>query len=252
MKNGMSRFTLVGVALISLLVTACGSDNSINSGDGSTMGSNDGTIDNSINSGDGSTMGSNDGTIGGSGDGFTGTLVDARDGQRYKTVRIGTQTWMAQNLNYSTGNSALGMTYTGKSVCYDLDVTYCGIYGQLYTWEDALTVCPQGWHLPSKEEFEDLLEFAKQNVGEGNAEYLHSTYLRDASWNDGLNSLGFSALPAGYRAGSFSLLFYSLGVGASFWSSTEFSGYYLSIRDDIAYVAQGSMTGAMSVRCLKD
>ncbi|MBR6379027.1 MAG: fibrobacter succinogenes major paralogous domain-containing protein [Fibrobacter sp.] len=170
-------------------------------------------------------------------------LTDSRDGQTYKTVKIGSQIWMAENLNYGTENS----------YCYDNNVANCSKYGRLYTWAAAMTACPSGWHLPSNIEWETLFT----SVG---GKSTAGTKLKSTSgWPDngnGTDAYGFSALPAGHRRGNG--YFYGGGMGADFWSASENinnSGYNmdLSCHDDPAFLGFDSgMNHAFSVRCVKN
>ena len=173
----------------------------------------------------------------------TGEMTDARDGQTYKTVTIGTQTWMAQNLNYETENS----------YCYNDGPTNCTTYGRLYTWAAATTACPTGWHLPSETEFETL--FSAVVGGSTTAgKMLKST----SGWNNsgnGTDAYAFSALPAGYRYDDGD--YRNEGFVAYFWSSTEnisSNAYYMSLNYNGNYADlydYGKLDG-FSVRCLKD
>ena len=171
-----------------------------------------------------------------------GTLTDTRDGQTYKTVVIGEQTWMADNLNYETENS----------YCYDDDPSNCSKYGRLYTWVAATTVCPSGWHLPSTTEWKTLFTAVGGSSTAGTV--LKST----GGWyNDGNGTyaFGFSALPAGLRNGTGG--YYYEGDYAYFWSSTEYySNYaysmYLYYGYDFAGLDYYNKDFGRSVRCVKD
>ena len=180
-----------------------------------------------------------------------GFLTDSRDGQTYKTVTIGTQTWMADNLNYETENS----------YCYDDDPSNCSKYGRLYTWGAAKTACPSGWHLPTSAEFETLFTAVGGSSTSGTK--LKST----SAWNNsgnGTDVFGFSALPAGGRDGYED--YYYEGYYADFWSSTEDgsddayledgsdSAYFMRLYYSYDYADLNSSykSNGFSVRCVKD
>jgi uncharacterized protein (TIGR02145 family) len=139
--------------------------------------------------------------------GNAGAFTDSRDGQTYRTVRIGNFTWMAQNLNFQTGNSW----------CYDNNESNCQKYGRLYDWNTAMVACPAGWRLPTREDWNDLVEAAGGDVaGTG----LKS---RSPDWN-GTDDFGFSALPGGSRFSYGNFL--NVGSNGLWWSATEGgSGY---------------------------
>ncbi len=165
-------------------------------------------------------------------------FVDMRDGQTYRFVSIGNQTWMAENLNVDAK----------KSWCYDNDDEKCVSYGRLYTWKEAKIACPEGWHLPSWNEFIVLLD----EIGENAAEKLKSA----EGWggHGGKDSYGFSALPAGHYSSNFKEFSY-LGDYTYFWSSTEVNSgyaYFLTLNGNIARVGSYNKTDGYSVRCLKD
>jgi len=114
---------------------------------------------------------------------ITGTFVDSRDGKTYKTVKIGTQTWMAENLNYSASGSKYYKNYAENS----------DIYGRLYNWSQALEACPVGWHLPSDAEWKVLVKYVGKKAGKK----LKSTSGWKGGWiknGNGTDEYGFSAL----------------------------------------------------------
>jgi uncharacterized protein (TIGR02145 family) len=172
--------------------------------------------------------------------GTSGTFTDSRDLQTYKWVKIGTQVWMAQNLNYST---------TG-SVCYGNNATNCVTYGRLYDWATAMMVCPSGWHLPSNDEWATLINYVESNNG---CSSCAGKYLLKAT--SGLDTYGFSALLGGL--GNLSGAFGNLDNKGVWWSSTENSSstvYSRGIDYGGTYVFQGgdSKTNVLSIRCVKN
>ena len=151
------------------------------------------------------------------------SFTDPRDGQSYDIVKIGEQTWFAENLNFATEGS----------VCPEGDTRKCSEYGRLYTWDDACTACPEGWRLPDSADFATLVEQAGGAAEAG--EKLKST----SGWfkkGNGSDALGFTARPAGYRGAVYegeggALVggaYDGIGGYAYFWSAT-------ATPDDLAY-----------------
>ena len=109
------------------------------------------------------------------------SFTDARDKQKYKTVAIGKQTWMAENLKYNENGSKC------------IDNKNCSKYGRVYDLATAKKACPAGWHLPSDKEWQELIDFA------GGAVAATKKLKAKSDWpNKGTDDLGFSALPGGY------------------------------------------------------
>jgi uncharacterized protein (TIGR02145 family) len=103
--------------------------------------------------------------------GKSGILTDARDGKRYKTVKMPDgKTWMAENLNYRTDRG---------SCCYNDSNYYCDKYGRLYNWKAAKTACPKGWHLPSREEWDELMKSVVES------KRIRDAPPPDSFWEDG-------------------------------------------------------------------
>lgn len=125
-----------------------------------------------------------------------GELVDTRDGKSYKTVLIGDQLWMAENLNY--GDSVSTPSLQGNTWCGGGDSLKndCCTYGRLYTWAAGGKLCPEGWRMPSMEDFMALTK----NFG-GMAFAGDALKSEAVGWEKlgGSNVSGFSVLGAGYR-----------------------------------------------------
>lgn len=168
----------------------------------------------------------------------------------YRTVEIGNRTWMAENMAKGGGILCPGGIHEN-----------CATYGHLYRWDDAKNLCPEGWSLPSKDEWEQLIS----SVGGGSAKQAGKALKTNSGWKndgDGTDEYGFSALPAGYWSNySGDGEYYGLEGAAHFWSQTEFGsdsayGLKLEYTVDSASMSKYSVTGkndyALSVRCILD
>jgi uncharacterized protein (TIGR02145 family)/uncharacterized repeat protein (TIGR02543 family) len=171
--------------------------------------------------------------------GKSGTLTDVRDGKTYKTVTIGNQTWMAENLNY--------LPQSGETGCYtSIGDSHDRMYGRLYDWYMAMTACPPGWHLPSRQEWDDLCKSAggkkvyewadgiawhkagkKLKAKSGWESYVHcgDEDVNNCRGNgNGSDKYGFSALPGGeWSLGEFpsSSCLAAVGSEGGWWTATE-------------------------------
>lgn len=207
-----------------------------------------------------------------------GVLEDERDGQKYKTVVIGEQTWMAQNLNYDIEDNR-------RQSCYRDEPDFCLRFGKLYSWpgvmdydknrcqDDAscsLTsnqgICPNGWHVPTKSEWDTLwsnVGFTSENLENGD-EYGRTAVrglISDTSyitWDRSGKSdfFGFSATRHGYKTDVGDYVWMD-NIVAAYWTSSEVYGYgykaYVAgtfliknVFDDYAKVGQ------FAVRCIKN
>jgi len=187
--------------------------------------------------------------------GQKGTMTDWRDGKEYKTVKIGEQIWMAQNLAYNDPDPKI------QSDCYGDSISNCVKYGRLYTWEVANKVCLKGWRLPTKSEFESLLSYA----GGGDRKKAFKILTADST-------LGFNALLGGYYYSTPTVNsttdYLKEDRVTSFWTSTEeyysdmaaISRYEKTMADIVFFGPKETLVFmdvfykecAMSVRCIKD
>ena len=268
----LKKFLMVGI--VAAVLEACSDDGSSVTNSGEDSSSSSAVSSSSVFEGyvDPSTV-------------VKGTMTDERDGQTYKTVKIGTQTWMAENLNYAY----IGFPYKyeknneeyisdSASWCYVNDAANCAKYGRLYTWAAAMDsvgtwtangkgcgsygtcepegmvrgVCPEGWHMPDSTEWETLfIAVGGQSIA---GKMLKST----SGWNNsgnGTDAFGFSSLPVGdwTNDGYFGVDNFS----TTFWSASEYktlSAYsiYLYYSENNANLFFLDKRAGFSVRCVKD
>jgi len=168
-----------------------------------------------------------------------GTFTDIRDGHVYKSIKIGNQTWMAENLNYLPqvyrvadskfeGNRFYVYGYDGENLSEAKATANYENYGVLYNWDAAITSCPEGWHLPTDEEWREMEKYLGMKyeplsrgwIGSGDVgKKLKST----SGWkmNSGTDETGFHTLPAGCRGYNG---FESLGFCGYFWTASPAGG----------------------------
>jgi uncharacterized protein (TIGR02145 family) len=174
-----------------------------------------------------------------------GTYTDTRDGKVYKTIKIGNQTWFAENLAYKANSGCWA---------YDNNGSNANKYGYLYNWETAKTVCPIGWHLPSDAEWTILINYlGGENVAGGKMKAT-TDWQNDAGGN-ATNESGFNALPAGFRSNDGQ--FHYLVTGAFFWSSSPIDsenawGVGLGCLSGKAGHGRNYRSQGFSIRCIKD
>lgn len=208
------------------------------------------------------------------------SIVDSRDGKVYKTVKIGDQTWMAENLNYDPGQGGSDDAKYDWSWCFNNEPKNCDVAGRLYTWAAAIDsvklandaenprdcgdgkacylsstvqgVCDKGWHLPTRMEWKALFTAVGDQLTAGVVLKSQVGWYNDGN---GTDAFGFSALPAGYSIDKDH--FYNAGLNADFWSSTEYASkyaydMYMTYYFEDALVTDFNKSYGYSVRCVKD
>ena len=216
-----------------------------------------------------------------------GTMIDTRDNKQYKTVKIGDQVWMAENLNFDPGQGGSGDAKYDWSWCHNNKAEHCDVAGRFYTWAAAIDsvklatdadktmdcgygkecgldsagsatliqgICPDGWHLPNNGEWNSLFTAVG---GSGKAGTLLKSQTGWYGNGNGTDAFGFTALSVG-RSYSYASFDFD-GLYAYFWSATENDssyayGMYLYYRgDDVgAGLFDSYKNYGFSVRCVKD
>jgi len=194
-------------------------------------------------------------------------IVDNRDGETYQTILIGNQCWMAENLNIGemiNGGSSMTNNSVIEKYCYDNNTANCETYGGLYQWNEMMQyypipgvqgICPDGWHLPTDDEWTILTDFlGGESVAAGKMKETGTTHW--SSPNTGAtNESGFTALPGGVCSSSG--YFSWLTSTTLFWSSSENNGsgaWYRALGNSSGGVGRSTYfkTNGCSVRCLQD
>ncbi|MFA9389613.1 MAG: FISUMP domain-containing protein [Prolixibacteraceae bacterium] len=193
---------------------------------------------------------------------ITGTFKDKRDGQIYKTIEIGDQLWMAENLRYRVNNVVEENVAIQEEVGFDFaqgypeSDKYKPEFGLYYTWKEANVACPAGWKLPSKTDWEKLFEEVggKEIAG---ARLASRSEIWKEPFDPKIEACGFNIEPTGYR---FYILYrlWEVGKRSFYWSSTELheqsaigfdfhAGYSEVFGGQLGYRKEN----ATSVRCIK-
>jgi len=179
-------------------------------------------------------------------------LLTDIDGNSYKTIQIGSQTWMAENLKVTRDKDGNSL----ETFCYSDRSDRCEEFGRLYPWQEAIKACPEGWKLPSEDDWDELQIYLGMDAAEAKL----------FGWrgdNQGIQlkeggSSGFEALLAGYKDGviEWDGRFFDIGYYASFWSSTQYDevssiAYFMYTTSGMVYKGDYDYTSALSVRCIR-
>jgi uncharacterized protein (TIGR02145 family) len=195
-------------------------------------------------------------------------IVKDASGNSYKTIKIGDQVWMVENLKterYANGNlipnikgnSEWSNLNTGAWCNYDNSKLNEAIYGKLYNWyavADARNICPDSWHVPSEAEWTILADYlGGTDVNGAKMKTAGSKYWESPNKN-ATNESGFSSLPGGYRSNSNWTFFNDIGYYSYWWSSSESSpanALYRILGYSLQMASSNKQFG-YSVRCIKD
>ena len=200
--------------------------------------------------------------------------VEDIDGNVYHTLTIGTQVWMAENLKttkFRNGdlipniidNNIWWTSYSSPAYCnYNNDINISLIYGRLYNWyaiNDSRKIAPIGWHVPSKEEWQTLINYlGGESIAGGKLKESGTIHWQNPNIGAS-NAVGFNGLPSGWRGdgdGSFG----DLGISSSWWSSSQASSNGNAIdfeiynnESSVYWNSQGAdKVYGFSIRCIKD
>jgi uncharacterized protein (TIGR02145 family) len=188
-------------------------------------------------------------------------------GQVYNTVQIGEQCWMVENLNIGDqipGTEMMTDNNIVEKYCFDNEPANCDIYGGLYLWDEIMQyttdpsgkgICPQGWHIPSENEYDQLYDHLNNYLkGDGDV-YSKLKISGGGFWDESgniepsTNLSGFSALPAGFRNNDGS--YHYIHWAAYFWSSKEKSVFRIKQGDPYGQYPDFDTEIGASVRCVK-
>lgn len=203
-----------------------------------------------------------------------GTPTVSYYGKTYNTVQIGTQCWLKENLNVGTMINGVDTMFNNgiiEKYCYDNNQSNCNTYGGLYNWDEMMQytntqgvkgICPTGWHIPTNAEWTILSDLlGGTEVAGGKMKQTGTIQQGNGTWHEpnagATNESGFTALPAGF--GIVQGVFYVLGYGGYFWSSTQDAIYpgsawerHLSSDAAKLHVYSSDKPAKLSVRCLKN
>jgi uncharacterized protein (TIGR02145 family) len=203
----------------------------------------------------------------------TPTAVTDKDGNVYKTVTIGTQVWMTENLKttkYKNGDLIGTTTPATKDItsestpkyqwAYKGDESNVATYGRLYTWyavTDSRNVCPTGWHVPTDAEWTTLTTYlGGESIAPSKLKETDTTHWQNSNYQMlATNESGFTALPGGYRVNTWP--FDGMGSQGIWWSSTEYNNYFgwsrnMDFDNSGIYSYGNPKEYGFSVRCLMD